>query len=192
MYKNPTINPIINLFFEIKSLFSRTSLWRLADFLGILSFFGFTIWWIFAVIGISNLSNKIDIVEQKIDWNTAYSTIMMYFSDIENNNLTWAYNLLSDSFKKDKTFNWFSNRLNDIVWFEWLKITELTWKNTVTQKVFIVEFWFKKRWKIPLESKWWMYVKFNNWKREINANSVLYENERNSTACKFYKFDHCK
>jgi hypothetical protein len=163
----------------------RTRAWRIADIWWIIALFVMIFWWV-------NLSNQISNLEQKIDWNTAESTLLSYFSEIENNNLTGAYNLLSDQFKQWNSYEWFYNRLHDIVWFEWLQITELTWKNTAIQRVYLVEFGFKKRWKIPLDSKRWTYVRYNNGKREINANSILYENWRKPTACEFYTFEHCK
>ena len=173
---------------NIKIWFSK--LWRncigkISDIWWVLSLLILIFWWI-------NISNKIVSLEQKIDGNNAESTLLSYFSEIENNNLTWAYNLLSDEFKQSNSYEWFYNRLHDIVGFEWLQITELTWKNTAIQKVYLVEFGFKKRWKIPLDSKRWMYLRYKNWKREINANSILYENWRMPTACKFYTFEHCK
>jgi hypothetical protein len=178
---------------NIKARFSRK--WRnligkISDLWWVLSLLILVLWWIWWV----NISNKINIIEQKIDWNTAEATLLSYFSEIENNNLTGAYNLLSEEFKQQwNSYEWFYNRLYDIVGFEWLQITELTWKNTAIQKVFLVEFEFKKRWKIPLDSKRWMYVRYKNWKREINANSILYDNKwRSSTSCEFYTFEHCK
>ena len=155
------------------------------------------IWWVLALILMvrwwTNLSNKITIIDQKIDWNTAESTLLSYFSEIENNNFTGAYSLLSEEFKQQgNDYEGFYNRPHNVVGFEGLRFTELTWKNTAIQKVYLVEFGFKERGKIPLETKRWMYVRYKDWKWEINSNSVLYENWRSKTSCKFYDFNHCK
>lgn len=163
----------------------RTILWRIAD-----------IWWVLWLIVMIwwriNLSNQITVLEQSIQWNTAESQLMNYFSEIENNNLSWAFALLSDEFKQNHTYEWYERWLEYVIGFEWLKITPLTWKNTAIQQVFLVEFDFKKRWLPPVPRKRWMYVRFKWWKREINANTVLYENWRKKEACNFYPFEHCQ
>ena len=154
-----------------------------------------SVWWVISLIVLIlsrlNLSNRINIVESKIDWYTAENTLLDYFTLIESWDCTWAYSLLSDDFKEKQKFEWYCNWLSDIIGFEWLKITELLEKNTAISKVFLVEFRLKKRWLIPIESKWGMYVRYLNWKWEINANSVVYEHEWSSTACDFCKFDFC-
>jgi hypothetical protein len=158
---------------------------KIADICWILAIFWVTFWGI-------HLSNQISNIEEKIGSNNAQSALMSYFSLIEEWNLSGAYSLLSYDFKKEHSYYEFSNWLNNTIWFEGLKITPLTWKDTAIQKVFLVDFGFKKRWKIPSKSIRWMYVKYNLGKREINANSVLFENTWKPTACEFYHFDHCK
>jgi len=159
--------------------------WRIADI-------GWVLALILIIVGWFNISNQLTDIKQKINENEAQGSLMTYFSNIEEWDLTWAYNILSDDFRDEQTYDGFYNWLHNTVWFEWLKFTELTGKNTAIQKVYLVEFWFKVRWKIPLDTKRWMYMRYNDWKREINANSILYENWRKPTACKFYHFDHCK
>ena len=150
----------------------------------------FSLWFVFFP-----LSTKINSIQFSLNQQQAQSTVMSYFAYIEDWNYEKAYNLFSEEKKKNHTYEWFINWLNWFVAFEWLKITELTDKNSAIQKVYLAEFWFKKRWKLSIPTKRWFYVRYN-WdknKREINYSNVLYdENWWNTWACNFYEFDICK
>ena len=140
------------------------------------------------------LSEKVDNLQLSLDQQQAQSTVMAYFAYVESWELDKAYSLFSEEKKEQHTFEWFKNRLDWFVAFEWLKISELTEKNSAIQKVYLAEFWFKKRWLLSIPTKWWLYVKYN-WEKdkwEINYSNVLYdENWWNSWACNFYDFDIC-
>lgn len=150
----------------------------------------FSLWFVFFP-----LSTKLDNIQLKLNQQQAQSTMMSYFTYIENWNYEKAYNLFSDEKKKNNQYELFANRLEWFVAFEWLKITELTEKNSAIQKVYLAEFWFKKRGRLSIPTKRWFYVRYN-WetdKWEINYSNVLYnENWWDKWACNFYHFEHCK
>lgn len=149
------------------------------------------LWLIFVIFP---LSKKVDNLQLSLDQRQAESVIMSYFAYIENWDYEKAYNLFSDEKKRNHTYEWFKERLNNFVAFEWLKIVELPEKNSVIQKVYLSEFWFKERWKLSVQTKRWFYVRYN-WdkdKWEINYSNVIYdENWWTSWACNFYNFDIC-
>ena len=150
------------------------------------------LWLLFVIFP---LSKKVDNLQLTLNRQQAQSTLMSYFSYVEGGELEKAYSLFSEEKKSQHTLEWFKKRLEWFVAFEWLKITELTEKNSAIQKVYLAEFWFKKRWMLSIPTKRWFYVKYN-WdadKWEINYSNILYdENWRNSGACNFYDFDICK
>lgn len=94
--------------------------------------------------------------------------------------------------KYNHTYTGFVDWLNNFVAFEWLKITPINEKDSAIKKVFLTEFQFKKRWYLPIDSKWWFYLKYHNNRREIDYSNVLYENWWRQWACTFYNFDHCQ
>lgn len=154
------------------------------------------IWWVISllilIISLIPISHKIDNIQQQLNQQDAQSTLMNYFSYIEQWKLDKAFDLFSQEKKYNHNYTGFVDWLSNFVAFEWLKITPLIEKDSAIQKVFLVEFWFKKRWMTPVDVKWWFYLKYNDNKREINYSNVLYENWRKAWACSFYRFEICK
>jgi hypothetical protein len=155
------------------------------------------IWWVVSVIillrSLWQLSEKVDNIELTLTKSSAELTVKSFFSQIEAGNLSWAYSLFSESKKMNNSYTWFAFRLKDIVWFEWIKITPLVEKNTALSEVFLVEYWFKKRWLKTVKTIQGWYAKYNKDHWEIDYSTLpLYENWWKSGACDFYRFEHCK
>lgn len=153
------------------------------------------IWWVISLwilfFSLIPISNKIDNIQTQLNKKDAENTLISYFSYIENWKIEDAFTLFSQEKKYQHTYTWFASRLDWFVAFEWLKITFLEEKSSPTQKIFLTEFWFKKRWMQLVDSKQWFYLIYDWDKREINYSNVLYENWRKKWACGFYNFDHC-
>lgn len=161
------------------------------------------IWWVISLVSsiisllilifwLLPLSAKIDNIADKISQDDAKETLMTFFSLVESDDLSWAYNLFSQSKKQNNPYPWFELWLKDLVWFEWLQITSLSEKDTAIKKVFLVEYTLKKRGMKWVDTKQWYYLKYSGWKWYIDYSTTpLYENWRKDWACEFYKFDNC-
>lgn len=142
---------------------------------------------------LNQTKTDVQIIQEKLSSNEAQDILYSYFYNIEQRKFENAFNLFTEQKKKWDNIGKFSNWLKDFVAFEWLKITELKEKDSAIKKVFLTEFWFKKRWIKSINSKWWFYLVYN-WKTwKIDYSNVLYENWYKNWACDFYKFkDYCK
>lgn len=174
----------------IKFKLNRKKIW---DIIGKIA----NIWWVISlwilIFSLIPISNKINNIQKQLNEKDAETTLISYLSYIENENFKNAFDLFSEEKKHQHTYTWFVDRLEWFVAFEGLKITYLPEKSSAVQKVFLTEFWFKKRGMKSIETKRWFYLRYDWNKREINYSNVLYdENKRNSTACSFYNFEHCK
>ena len=141
------------------------------------------------------ITNKINDIQSNLNQQQSQSTILSYFSFIEEWSYEKAFNLFSDNKKAQHTLTWFIDWANDFVAFEGLKISELPEKNSANSKVFLLEYRAKKRGMLANSEIWIFFVVFNSDKNkwEINYSNVLYDdNWWRKWACDYYKFDHCK
>ena len=154
------------------------------------------IWWVISfgilIFSLIPISHKIDNIQQQLNQQDAQNVLMSYFSYIEQWDLNKAFDLFSQNKKYNHTYSWFALRLNNLVAFEWLKITPVTDKDSAVQKVFLVEYWFKKRWEVTINMKQWFYLEYYDGKRRINYSNLLYQDWRKPWACAFYHFEICK
>lgn len=169
----------------IKLIFKWQYIWRIAD-----------IWWVVSlwipIFSLLPISQKIDNIQQQLDTQDPQKVLMSYFSYIEQGKLDDAFNLFSQEKRYNHTYSGFVKWLDNFVAFEWLKITPIKEKDSAIQKVFLAEFWFKKRWLKAVDTKRWMYLTYNNNKREIKYTNTLYENWLKKWACEFYPLEQCK
>lgn len=164
----------------------------IANILGIIGF-GITIFQIWPQV--SKTSTEVQQIKQKLKESSEPETVLYsFFYQIEQRNLTDAYNLLSDDKKKVNSFEWFHNWLKNVVAFEWLKITPIPEKTSASQRVYLVEFDFKQRTMKPVKTKMGYTLLFDGlgWKISYST-KPLYENGWKEWACEFYNFpEHCK
>lgn len=146
-------------------------------------------------LSINKIDTQLQQVAQELKSNDAQETLKEYFYDIEKGDLPSAWNLLSEKKKEQQSngFIEFKDWLKNFISFEGLTIKELPEKESVSTKVFLVEFDFKQRGLSPVHSIWGVYLNFNGNKWEINYTNTLYENGWKPGACDFYNgFDICK
>jgi hypothetical protein len=174
-----------------KSISRRSSLWWVFS-LCILIW-----WWLILVPTIFQTQEDIQEINLKLNVNEAEVLLKSYFSYIELWDTKDAYSLFSQGFKERQSdwFSWFNIWLKDVVAFEWLKITPIESKSSPTIRVFLVEFWFKKRWMKSVDLIWLMRLRYNKNNWEIHSNDVVYENwwkeKRELKICDIYKVEHC-
>ncbi len=163
---------------------------RIGIILWILSFF-ITVFQILP--DIRETKSDIQIIQEKLNTNEAEWVLYTYFFNIEQNNFTGAFDLFTDRKKQGDSVEKFSKWLNNFVAFEWLKIIELKEKKSASKKLFLTEFWFKRRWMKTVNVKWGFYMVYDWKKWKIDYSNVLFEKWYKDWACDFYKFeDYCK
>lgn len=179
--------------------------WKIYNFINSLidkqKFFG-CVWFFWSICSIISLylvlfpiTNKIDSIQNNLNQQQAESTILSYFSFIEEWYYEDAYNLFSDSKKSQHTLTWYISWAKDFITFEWLKISSLPDKDSVMTKIFLVEYKSKKRGmkSVPETRIFFVIYNSNKNKWEINYNNVLNdENWWRNWACDYYKFNHCE
>lgn len=169
---------------------------RWANIWWVISLIILVLWWISLVPRFFETTKRVQEISAKLEQDEAEYTLTKYFIFIEQGELERAYEFLSQDFKNWQAsgFTWFSERLQNFIAFEGIKVTPVENKNSASSKVFLVEFWFKKRGMKPVQTKRGMYLRFKEWVWEINSVSKLYENWRKDRewACSYYQFEHCK
>ncbi len=173
----------------------QPKIWKWLNKIAIIfSILGFlvTIIWIFPKV--LNTESDVKLLQAQIREDTGPENILLkFFMLIEDWKLPEAYDLFSDIKKNISSYSTFKDWFSNLVWFEWLKITELTDKRTAKQKTYLVEYDFKKRGSNTIKTKIWFTLIFNwiDWKINYISNP-LYENGWKKWACEFYKFlDYC-
>jgi hypothetical protein len=135
------------------------------------------------------IGSEIVTLQRAMQTNGAKMALRNYFYLLETQRFSDAWNMHTKE-KKQNTkdgLQAFERWLKDFIAFENFKITEI--KESVSTKVFLVEFDFKKRGLKPVESKWGMYMKWEDDDWKLDYTSVYFENEWKKSkedACTFY------
>lgn len=162
----------------------------IANITSILAFLGISL----NMVTIFQTKQDISMLTQKLDKQEAEQILRSYFFYLEQHDFQTAYNLLGADIVVNNPYTWYVQWLHNILSFEWLKINILPEKDSISQKVFLAEFGFKNKWEIVIDTKRWIYLKYDGKGWKINALSVLKDqNWRRKGACSFYnKFEICK
>lgn len=161
----------------------------IANIASILAFLGISL----NMVTIFQTKQDISILTQKLDQQEAEQILKSYFFYIEQHDFQSAYNLLGTDLASNNSYSWYVQWLSNFLSFEWLNIIPLPAKDSFSQKVFLAEFGFKNRWEIVIETKRWIYLKYNGKDWKINALAVLKDQKWWAKgACSFYKFEICK
>lgn len=153
------------------------------------------IWFVITIFqvlpDIKSTKQDVQYIQEQLNSSNAQKVLYSYFYNIEQRNFEKAFNLFTDRKKENDSLEKFSNWLDTLVSFEWLKIYELKEKSSASKKIFIAEFWFKRRWMVTIGSKRWFYLSFD-WKAwKIDYSNVLYENGWKKWSCDFIKHNGC-
>lgn len=179
---------------KVKEYYKKNSksIWKflekLSILLGIISF----IITIFQILpDIKSTKQDVQNIQEQLDSDDAEKTLYNYFYNIEQRDFEKAFNLFTDKKKENDSLEKFSIWVDDFVAFEWLKIRELKEKSSASKKVFIAEFWYKKRWMKSVNSIWWFYLSFDGESWKIDYSNVLFEKNWKTWSCDFIIHEWC-